>query len=420
VADRVVVIGGGISGLTLAHELERRGVEHLLLEAADRVGGVIRSGTVGGHLLEYGPQRARLSADFDRLVEELALRDRLIEAPPDLPLYVYRSGRLRRVPLSAAQFLLTDLLPLSAKLRVLAEPLTRAAADDESVGGFLRRKLGRAAYEDLAGPLYGGLYASDPDDMIVALSLRHTLRELGVGRSLLLRALRGGRTGAPVACSFIDGLEELPRSLHGRHRSRIRLRSAARGLSRAGARWVVRTDAEAIDASHVVIATPGRAAAELLREALPDAAYAIRRLVYNPLALVHLHAETSLHGLGYQVSLAESMVTRGVTFNQSLFGRAGVYTSYLGGARNRWVSDAPDEKLAKIAVDEFRQATRVDARVIAVSRQWMPAWDRSWQAIQALDLPAGLHVHASWHSRPGLPGRLAGSRKLADTLAAGR
>jgi len=413
----IVVIGAGISGLTLAHELEARGVDFLLLEAGERVGGVIRSGRVDGHLLEYGPQRARRTADLERLVEELALRDRLIEAPRGLPLYVYSAGRLRRVPMSVAQFVATDLLSPSAKLRVLAEPFTRAAEDDESVGAVLRRKLGRAAYENLAGPLYGGLYASDPDDMVVGQSLRHTLRDLGVGRSLLLRALRAGRAPAPSACSFMDGLEELPRALHARHRARIRLGAAARRLSWSGSRWLVYTDEATIDAAHVVIATPAQAAAALLGEALPDAAASIARLVYNPLAIVHLHASAQLHGLGYQVGLGESMMTRGVTFNDALFRRRGVFTSYLGGARRRDVVDASDDEIAQAAHAEFRDATGVEARVLSVTRAWMPAWDRSWGEIGRLALPAGLHVHANWHTRPGLPGRLARSRSLADALA---
>lgn len=390
----------------------------MVLEASSRAGGVIRSGRVEGHLLEWGPQRARLTQDFARLVEDLKLRDRLIEAPRDLPLYVYRSGKLRRVPFSPGAFLTSDILSLPAKLRLLAEPLTSAARDDESVGAFFRRKLGRAAYENLAGPLYGGLYASDPDDMIVGLSFRHVLREFDVGRSMLLPVLRrGGKVAAPSACSFQEGLEELPRALLERHRARVRLDTPVRSIARGAHGWSVQTDAETLDASDVVIASPARASAAMLGEALPEIARRVGELVYNPLVVVHAHAETGLHGLGYQVSLAESMVTRGVTFNDSLFARRGVYTIYLGGAKNRWVADAPEEQLRRVALDEFRTATGSDARVLAVEREWMPAWDRSWRAIQGLELPAGMHVHANWHTRPGIPGRLAGSRRLAEKLA---
>lgn len=414
----IVIVGGGISGLALAHHLAARGAAFALFEASGRAGGVMRSARIEGHLLEWGPQRGRLTLDLARLVDELGLRDRVITAPPGLPLYVYRAGRLRRVPFSASAFLGSDLLSLRGKLRLLLEPFTGAPRDHESVAELFIRKIGREAYENLAGPLYGGLYASDPGRMVVGLSLRHVLREFGIRRSLLLPLLRrGGSIAPPDACSFIDGMEELPRALYERHREHIRLDAPVRHLRTRNGGWRVSTDAETIDARHVVIATPAPAASALLNEAAPEAARRIAELRYNPLAVVHLHADTDLRGLGYQVSLAEPLVTRGVTWNDSLFGRTGVYTAYLGGAKNPWVSDESHERLGGIAVDEFRTATGFDARVLSVEQERMPAWDRSWAATRGMELPPGLHIHANWHARPGIPGRLAMARHLAERLA---
>ncbi|HUF51239.1 MAG TPA: protoporphyrinogen oxidase [Longimicrobiales bacterium] len=413
----IVIIGGGISGLALAHQLAARGRRFVLLEASSRVGGVMRSGRVAGHLLEWGPQRGRMTTDFAALVDDLGLHEQVITAPGDLPLYVYREGRLRPVPFSATAFLTSDILTLRGKLRLLAEPLTRGARDDESVAGYFSRKLGREAYESLAGPLYGGLYASDPQDMLIGLSLRHVLRELGVGRSMLLSVLRrGGSIAPPDACSFRDGMETLPRALHERHREHVRLNAPVRRITRAGAGYRVLTDTDVFEAEHVVITAPAPAARAMLHDVARDAAARVAQLHYNPLVVVHLHADTTLRGLGYQVSFAEPMVTRGVTWNDSLFGRKGVYTAYLGGATRPWVADAAKARLEEIARAEFRTATGYDASVLAVEQERMPAWDRSWAALQGLSLPPGLHIHANWEARPGIPGRLAMSRRIADRL----
>ena len=417
----IVIIGAGISGLALAHYLAERRQPFLVLEATDRVGGVIRSGRVEGRVLEWGPQRARLTRDFAELVDGLGLRDRLVIAPPDLPLFVYRAGRLRRVPFSAIDFIRSDALGWPAKLRVLVEPLTGAASDEETVAQFFTRKVGREAYDTLAGPLYGGLYASDPADMIVGLSLGHVLREFGVGRSLLLRLLKGGgRVAPPAACSFEEGLEELPRALYARHRAHVRLETEATRIATAAGRWVVDTANGVVHAEHVVVTTSARSAAAILGDAAPDAAGRIARLKYNPLGIVHVHARTGMRGLGYQVSLAESLVTRGVTWNDSLFGREGVQTVYLGGAKNPWVAAETADGLSRIALDELRVVTGSDARVLSVAKEWMPAWDRTWRALRGMELPAGLHLHANWASRPGIPGRLAGARRLADVLSNAR
>jgi oxygen-dependent protoporphyrinogen oxidase len=414
----IAVIGAGLTGLALGHRLAARGVPHAIFEAAERPGGVIRSARVEGHLLEWGPQRTRLVGRVRELVEELGIEEEVITAPPGLPLYVYRAGRLRRVPFSMADFAQTDLLSGTEKARVFMEPFTRGPDPDERVADFFTRKFGRAAYESLLGPLYGGLYASDPADMVVGLSLGHVLREFGIGRSLLVRLLRrGGRIAAPPACSFREGMQTLPNVLYQRNQVNVQLNAPVHRLRREGETYVLEVDGEAIEASAVVITTPAPAAAELLQGVAPEASARINRLHYNPLAVVHLHARAELVGLGYQVSLAETLCTRGVTWNDSLFGREGVYTAYLGGAKAPWVVDRPDAEVADLAVREFRQVTGYDAEPISVARERMPAWDHTWAALTGIELPTGLRIAANWQARPGVPGRLAQAEHLADELA---
>jgi oxygen-dependent protoporphyrinogen oxidase len=414
----IAIVGAGITGLALAHELDRRGAEFVVLEAGAAPGGVIRSATVEGRLLEWGPQRTRLTGPIATLVSELGLRDEVIQAPPGLPLLVYAAGRLRQVAFSAGGMLTGELLSPAARLRLLLEPLTAGARDDESVAEYFTRKLGRQAYERMAGPLYGGLYASDPADMVVGLSLAHVLREFQVGRSLGLMLLRrGGRVVAPPPTSFREGMATLPRALYRRHAARVRLSTPVRALERAGSGYRLTTDWETIDAAQVVVTTSAPAAAGLLRGVAAETAERITTLRYNPLVVVHLHAEGGIpSALGYQVAFGERLVTRGVTFNAKMFGRDGVYTAYLGGAKAPHVVDLPDDALGDTAIREFRQVTGADARVLSLVRERMPAWDRTWAAATDLRLPDGLHVAANWESRPGVPGRLAQAKRLAETL----
>jgi protoporphyrinogen/coproporphyrinogen III oxidase len=413
-------VGAGITGLVLAHELARRGVEFVVLESSDRVGGVIRSQRLDGHLLEWGPQRTRLIGPMATLVDELGLRDEVVLAPAGLPLFVYADGKLRRVPFSAGGFLTGDLLSLRGKARVLLEPFTAGPRDDEDVADYFVRKLGRQGYERLAGPLYGGLYASDPAEMVMRLSLGHVLREFRVGRSLALTLLKRGGVSPPAACSFRDGLATLPRALHQRHADRVRRRTPVEALSRKGVGWRVHTGQGVVEAAQVVLTCAAPAAAALLRECAPQASEAVARLHYNPLAVVHLHAPSGVpDGLGYQVAFGEPLRTRGVTFNHSLFGRTGVYTAYLGGAKHPAVVGLPEDEIGRIAVEEFARVTGAESAVLSVARERMPAWDRSWSAISGLSLPPALHVAANWESRPGIPGRLAQARALAERLAAG-
>jgi oxygen-dependent protoporphyrinogen oxidase len=166
-------------------------------------------------------------------------------------------------------------------------------------------------------------------------------------------------------------------------------------------------------ADRVVMTAPAAACGRLLDIARAGQGAPLRRLQYNPLAVVHLRAETRLTGLGYQVSLRERLVTRGVTYNDSLFGRRGVYTAYLGGATTPGVVNWGDDALAAAAIREFRLVTGYEATALSVAHESMPAWDNSWATLGTLKLPPGIRLAANWESRPGIPGRLAQAKRLA-------
>lgn len=422
---RVAVVGAGITGLVLARELEERGLSSLVLEASDRPGGIIRSPRVRGRVLEMGPQRTRLVEPLRRLIASLDLEERVLEAPDDLPLWVYAEGKLRRVPMSFRAFLTTDLFSWTGRARMLLEPLTGPAREDETVAEYVTRKLGREAYERLVGPLYGGIYGSDPADMLMRHTLGRALETAGMDEgSLLLAAARWLLSGdpAPPPVSFEGGMEELTDALYREGADRVRLSVPVTGLERDAGRWRVRTEGRDVAADAVVLTCPADAAAELLEEAAPGAAARLARIRYNPLALVHLEAGESLEGYGYQVVASEGFVTRGVTFNESLFGpehgRRGVYTAYLGGATAPKAPGRSDGELGATAREEFRRVTGLDAAVLRVGRTRMAAWDRSRAALEEMTLPAGVELCAAYESRAGIPGRLLEARRTAGELAA--
>jgi oxygen-dependent protoporphyrinogen oxidase len=416
------IVGGGISGLALSHYLKRNGIEHLLLESEGVPGGVMRTEWVSGLPLDLGPQRMRLTAAVREMVDDLGLAGEVLSVPEGLPLWVFRHGRLRRVPFSWGEALATDLLGWPGKLRVLLEPLTGGPRPDESVAAFFERKFGREAYRAFLGPLYGGLYASDPARMKARHGLAQTLREFGVEGSLLLAAARRGlraRESVPTV-TFRSGLGTLPRALAAAAGAAVRLCSRVEALERAGSGWVVRFRGgrrrESASVDQVVLALPAPDAASLLEEAAPDAAAQLASLRYNPLAVVHLESACELTGFGYQVAFGEKLETRGVTWNASMFGRDGVYTAYLGGMSNPALVQWEDERIAAVARDEFTAVTGCECRALKVSRTTIPAWDETWDALTRLRLPDGVHACANWSARPGIPGRLAQARELATRL----
>lgn len=416
------IVGAGVSGLALAAFLAERGAEFRIWEAAGRAGGVIRSSEVEGRVLDHGPQRTRVTPSVRTLIRWAGVEDEIVEVAPSLPLYVYRSGALRTVPLGMREFLRTDLLSARAKARVLLEPLFPGPRRDESVADFLTRKLGVETYRNLAGPLFGGLYGSDPADMPVQYALTTLLHEAGVGRSLIWPVVRRSLWGDPSsripAVSFRTGLQAWTDAMAERLGPRLSLESPVTGITQTNSEWRVSVRGELdVAVRTLVLTVPSIEAARLLETEAPDAAERLAGLRYNRIVMVHLLGAGPLDGLGYQVALGERLRTRGVTWNAAALGRDGLYTAFLGGARDPGLPELSDREIGSIAVQDFERVTGARTRVLAVGRTRIPAWDRSWQALDGLVLPPALELCTNYESRVGIPGRVRRARELSARLA---
>jgi oxygen-dependent protoporphyrinogen oxidase len=423
------IVGGGITGLALTHHLAKRDIESVTFESEDQPGGVIRSRTVEGHTVEVGPQRMRRTPGVDELVEAAGLEADAIEAE-DGSLFVYSRGKLREAPMETDVFLRTSLLSWRGKLRMLAEPLTRQGMPEETAAELFTRKFGREAYERFIGPLYGGIYGSDPAEMPAAYALSGLLeREQEEGS--LLRAFRkrvaGGSSAPPL--SFEDGNQQLPQGIYERYRSRVHLdtpvtdirrpdSSSVDGSDEDSPGYVVETPDGAHEADHVVVTTPAFVTADLL-SGVAEGADGLAELTYNPLALVHLESDADREGFGYQVALDESLHTLGASWNASMFDRDGLYTVFLGGMHEPEMIDRTDEEIGEIAASEFEQVMGANARVLNVETRarWFPAYDRSWANLDAFETPPGIHVATNYTARMGIPSRVREAREVAERLA---
>ena len=193
----VAILGGGITGLAAAFCLRQRGIPVLLLEASDRVGGVIQSARRDGYLAEFGPNSIlETSPLISDLVRDTGLESRrLYSSPSAEKRYVVRDKRPVAIPASAAGFLTTPLFSFPAKLRVLAEPFIRRATEDveESIAQFVLRRLGREFLDYAIDPLVAGVYAGNPRMLSVsqAFPKLHKLEQRY--RSLFLGQILGAR-----------------------------------------------------------------------------------------------------------------------------------------------------------------------------------------------------------------------------------
>jgi len=188
----VVVIGGGITGLTAAYDLVRRGCTPIVLEASGRAGGLIQTDHVDGLTIEAGPDSVLASKPAAlALFDELGISPQVQHVRPPGGAFVLRGNRLYRLqspsvlglPRTWRALVRYDLLPLAARARLALEPLVprRTSEEDESVASFFRRRFGAAAVDLIAQPLLGGIHAGDIEQLsmqslfprLLALEARH-------------------------------------------------------------------------------------------------------------------------------------------------------------------------------------------------------------------------------------------------------
>lgn len=457
----VVVVGGGISGLVVAHGLRSRGRDCVLLESSTRPGGAVGTHARSGYLVEQGPNSFLDREPATReLATVLGIEGRIRAADPAAKRrYVYTRGRLRSVPASPPAFLGSDVLPLGAKLRVIGELFTGRAPEgvDESLADFGRRHLGRAATQVLLDAVQTGIYAGDVERLSVAATFPPLVKLEREHRSLILGAIRsqkaarkalpaGEGAASPPKLSgalstFEGGLQTLIDALAASLGDVLRLNAPVEGLERAGDGWRLRVrehgrSAE-LTARHVVLAVPAHVATGLLTPLDAGLAALVAGIEYAPIAEVHLGFDAGTtpapDGFGFLVPRVEGRKLLGAihastTFPFRVEGGRVLYSCMVGGARQPELVQQDEEALVALARDELRALAGVTATpsFSAVFRwpRGIPQYnvghmERVSSIDAALQRWPGLHLTGNAYKGVGINDCIRNGAQLADTLASG-
>lgn len=416
----IAIVGGGISGLSLAHGLRARGREVVLLEAEPRVGGTIQTSVEQGFIAERGPNGFLDKEPATReLIAALGLTEKLRPAERTAKRrFIYKNGRLHEVPLAPPGFLKTELLPLSGKLRALGDLfLPRGKEDDESLASFARRRFGRAAAQTLVDAIQTGIYAGDYEK----LSARATFPLLAElerdSRSIVLgmarRMKRQPTAGTGALTTFDGGLETLTRALSRSLGEAARTGAQVTGLFRRGERWELTVkgspEGTTLKAEQVVLAVPAYAASELLRPLDPGLAAELAAIEYNAVATVHLgfsRAELgkSVEGFGFIIPSHEAHRVIGAIYVSSIFpwrspAESVLFTCMAGGAVRPDAVGLADELLTGAVLEELRQLLGI--RCAPLYRQ-LVRWPRAIPQYNVGHLARVAQIEQALGRLPGL------------------
>jgi oxygen-dependent protoporphyrinogen oxidase len=390
---RVLVVGGGITGLsaafTLQEEARRRGLplDLRLLEAGGEPGGHAHTIEEDGFLVEAGPNGflAR-EPETLALVEELGLGPRLVEALPEAKRrFIVRGGRLRRVPESPPTFVTSDALSLRGKLRLAGELFAPGPPEgvDETVFEFARRRIGAEAAEMLVDAAVSGISAGDSRALSVAaqfpLMVEMEREHGGLIRAMFARRKTG--PGGSRLLSFDRGLRTLTATIADRLGTAVCTGTAARSIDQRAGGWRVETDRGVLDADELVLALAARTTAPLVAPLDWCLADALGQIPYSGVSVVALAYRNEdigrgLDGYGYLVTRPEKLATLGVVWESSLFpGRApegmALLRVFLGGARQPGLVGESEQGAEAIAREELQ---RVMGIVAEPERRWVFRW----------------------------------------------
>ena len=448
----VLVIGGGISGLTAGFRLKRAGRSVAVIEAAGRVGGAIETHVEGGFRFELGPNTVLENHPaVSELLKEARLddgadREKIVASPAAKRRYLWKGDRLEPLPGGPPGLLRTPLFSLGAKFRLLREPWIgrRSPAEieaepDETVASFVRRRLGGELLDYAVGPFVSGVYAGDPERLAVRWAVPKIFALEQEHGSLIRGALAKRKGPAPGGAmfSFREGLETLPRRL-AREIGDIRTGLSVRKVMRQAEAFLIETDAGRLAARNVVLAVPADVAARLLEAATGGKSLAFAEIPYAPVAVVALGVKRSqiahpLDGFGFLAPRRESLRLLGCLFPSTIFpGRAPeghvALSAFLGGRTDPEIVDPnlwEDPRLLGLVRKEMGQAIGLSGEpTVAILRRWpraIPQYEvghgRFVQLAEEIerDLP-GLHLAGNFLGGVSVPDCIRNATRIAGEM----
>ena len=393
-ADRTIaVIGGGISGLAAAHRLLelQPGAKVLLLEASDRLGGILGTERRDGFLLERGADNFITTPPFAvDFCQRIGFDSELIQTNDShRRAFVVSKGKLQPIPAGFAVMapsriwpvVSTPILSWPGKLRMAAERFvpTREADGTESLAGFVRRRLGSEVYDRLVQPLVAGIYTGDPDKLSIGATLPRFLdmeREHGSLIRAMMKQRKQQRTAVKESSGarysqFVaprEGMGAFVQAIVNRlGEATISLESPVEQIAQTPeGGWKISVggvQAQALDVAGLILATPARRNPSLLQNVDPTLAEEFSRIPYGSCALVSFgflreQIGHALDGFGFVVPSIEKRQILSCSFSSIKYANRApeghvLLRVFVGGAMQSELVDLDDGPLQEMVLREL-------------------------------------------------------------------
>lgn len=398
---KVVVLGAGISGLTIAYLLNKNGFDVNVLEKKDEPGGSIETKTEAGYLFDRGPNSGLETHPLiGQLVEELGLQNELVYANKEAnKRYILKNGELHALPMSPPGLIKTNLFSAKAKLRILAEPFIGRSKDGyyQSISRFVERRLGREFLDYAINPFVAGVYAGNPDELSVksAFPKLYELEEkyggliVGTIKSIRERKRRPEKSKQSAKMfSFKSGMNVFPQKISDFLKEKVSFETEVTSVENLNGGYRVKyaqnQKRNSIDCDILVSAIPAYAAANIVKDLDVNTAEHLLNIYYPPVLVLYIGYEKSainrpLDGFGFLIPSKEKKSFLGAIWSSVLFPQRcendkASFTIFVGGSRNPQFAEQDKNEIVVRVLKEFREIMKINSDPVFLTSKF---WDKA-------------------------------------------
>lgn len=446
-----LILGGGLSGLTVAHKLRLHDPEHrfMLLEKNSTTGGVIKTHAENGYIAEIGPHGFLDNCQESKdILAETGLDRETVQAPLiDFVRYVYVRKKLQCIPQTPLKIAMQPLIPWKDKFRVLAEIWQKPLPGEPTVAKWVNHRFGSALLP-FADAVFTGTYAGDFDRLAID-AVMPGVRELEKKHGSLIRGLiskmaekrkQGGggkKLSMPAMTSFPKGMSRLPERLTETLTEGVDLllNCGAASISRSDNGWTVQTAKGQFTATNLVLCLPINTSLKLLKNIASDMPLASVPEAWISTVAFGFGPENTLPpGFGYLTPECEKRFTLGSLFSSNMFpGRAPnghiLFETLIGGRRHPERLGLPREELIENSLRDARDILGITGEPAYVttfhSDGGIPQLEQGYPKLLAwrdelLKMSPGLHVCGFGWEGIGLNDMMKTATRAASAVLAAR
>lgn len=415
----IAIIGAGISGLTLACELQKWCEPCMVLEAAPRTGGMIRSEKKQGYLLEKGPNSILADASIKSYLSKLGLSKEIVHPSPiSKSRFVYRKGRYRKLPGGPLSLFFGSFFSPRARLSVLKEFFKKSqGSQNETLGEFIERRFSKELVDYGLNPFISGIYAGDPYKLLVSETFPF-LADYERDYGSVLKGFAKSKTDntRKESLYFRNGMETLTKALQTKVKN-LRLETKVQSIEKTaeGFRLTVNSPQgqETLEFESVVMACNAYTSGNLLRKNFPRFAETVLKINYVPIIKAFLAFDKNqihvpLNGFGGLNPQSEKLYSLGSFWNSSVYPHTAptgkvFLTTLVGGALHEGYTHMKDDFVLNKVIIETKELFKISgnpefADIHRISKA-IPQYETAVQAAKdeiALLESKGIYIASNW------------------------